>query len=64
MNIKRNKDLIEVFNDSWKANHNKNLEDKIRNNRIDTINRSYGVLNKPIRKENKPVGYNNLNGRR
>lgn len=61
--FKRDRDLTEVFNDRWKANHNKKLEEKVKNNKINTINRSYGIGNNPIR-NNKPIGYNNMNGRR
>ena len=41
--FKKNRDLTEVFNDRWKANHNKELENKVKENKINTINRSYGI---------------------
>ena len=62
--FKKNRDLTEVFNDRWKANHNKVLEEKVKSNKINTINRSYGIGDNQVRKENKPIGYNNMNGRR
>lgn len=62
--FKKNRDLTEVFNDRWKANHNKVLEEKVKNNKIITINRSYGIGGNQVRKDNKPIGYNNMNGRR
>ena len=56
--FKKNRDLTEVFNDRWKANHNKELENKVKNNKINTINRSYGINNNPINSNlNKPIGY-------
>jgi len=59
----RNRDLTEVFNDRWKANHNKELEKKVKENKMNTINRSYGIDNKPNNNNlNKPIGYQN--GRR
>ncbi len=62
--FKRNRDLTDVFNDRWKANHNKALEKVVRANKVDTIRRSYGIENNPVRNNNKPIGYNNMNGRR
>lgn len=60
--IFKNRDLTDVFNDRWKANHNKNLEKKVRDNKINTINRSYGLGNNQVKKDNKVIGYNRLNG--
>ena len=62
--FKRNKDLTEVFNDRWRANHNKALENIIKNNKSDIIKRSYGIESTEIRREvKKPLGYDNMNGR-
>lgn len=60
--IFKNRDLTDVFNDRWKANHNKNLEKKVRDNKINIINRSYGLGNNQLKKDNKVIGYNRWNG--
>ena len=62
--FKRNRDLTDVFNDRWKANHNKALEKTVQANKSSTLKRSYGLESNPVKSDNKPIGYNNMNGRR
>ena len=38
--FRRDRDLTEVFNDRWRANHNKALERKVSVNKINTIKRN------------------------
>lgn len=55
MIIKRNRDVMEVFNDRWKANHNKELERVVRNNKINNIANMAGIRGiKP-----RVIGYKN-----
>lgn len=64
--FRRDRDLTEVFNDRWRANHNKALEKTVRENKINTIKRSFGITGtiSSQNKLNKPIGYINKNGRR
>lgn len=64
--FRRDRDLTEVFNDRWRANHNKALEKTVRENKINTIKRSFGITGtiNSQNKLNKPIGYINKNGRR
>ena len=64
--FRRDRDLTEVFNDRWRANHNKALEKTVRKNKINTIKRSFGITGtiSSQNKLNKPIGYINKNGRR
>ena len=55
MIIKRNRDVMEVFNDRWKANHNKELERVVQNNKINNIANMAGIRGiKP-----RVIGYKN-----
>ena len=60
----RNKDLIEVFEERYQANHNKKLQQAVKNNKKDTINRMFGVkttpMNRPNTTNNHVIGYNNF----
>lgn len=66
--FRKDRDLMEVFNDRWKANHNKHLEKIIEKNKTGILERSYGIENdmnkRSILKKDKPIGYNNMNSRR
>lgn len=64
--FRRDRDLTEVFNDRWRANHNKALEKTVRKNKINIIKRSFGITGtiSSQNKLNKPIGYINKNGRR
>lgn len=57
----RNRDLKEVFEDRYQANHNKELEEAARNNKKNMTDRMFGRLNNQnnnINNKNNPIGYN------
>ena len=60
----RNKDLNQVFNERYQANHNKELEEAARNNKKSLIERMAGKNNNNINqpsninnRQNNPIGY-------
>lgn len=60
----RNKDLMEVFEERYQANHNKKLMAEVKNNKKNTIDRMFGVKNRPNNPVNNHViGYNNFKGK-
>lgn len=59
----RNRDLKDVFEDRYKANHNKQLQEEAKNNNKNLMNRMLGnnKTNSPDTintKQNNPIGYN------
>lgn len=53
----RNKDLIQVFNEKYNANHNKKLNEEIKNNKKNMADRMFKT---PDNKSNV-IGYNSIN---
>lgn len=63
--IFRNRDLKDVFEDRYQANHNKELEENARNNKKSLMDRMLGNKNNNnisgqsnINNGNNPIGYN------
>ena len=57
----RNRDLKDVFDDRYKANHNKELQEEAKNNKKNLMNRMLGnniVNSMENNGQNKPIGYN------
>lgn len=59
----RNRDLKDVFEDRYQANHNKELEENARNNKKNLIDRMVGNnninnQNSINNRQNNPIGYN------
>lgn len=58
----RNKDLTQVFEERYQANHNKRLNEEIKNNKENLANRMFGKNTRKIDNTKKVIGYNNFNG--
>lgn len=59
----RNRDLKDVFEERYQANHNKELEETTKNNKKNLMNRMLGnnqtnSSQTISNRQNKPIGYN------
>lgn len=57
MNNDRQKDLMLVFEERYRANHNKKLEEAARNRKKDMTDRMFGGM-ETTQTRNTPIGYN------
>lgn len=57
----RNKDLKDVFEENYQANHNKELQEAAKNNKKNMTDRMFGnnKINNQLKiNQNNPIGYN------
>lgn len=65
MNV-RNKDLMQVFEERYQANHNKKLQEEVRNNKKSMADRMFGNnninnTNRSVDNRQNVIGYNSFN---
>lgn len=57
----RNKDLSQIFDEKYYANHNQKLLNDISNNKKQMADRMFGSNNNNKLESKKVIGYNNFN---